>query len=572
MEETKFRPWFPFYGNSRPNLDYFRGTIYDFLADSVNKFGAYYAYEFQGKKTTYDKFLYDVDHIALALDELGITRGDKVTIALPNCPQGLVFLYALNKIGAIANMIHPLSAQEEIEFYLNFSESKIIITLDQFYPKVLKIQDRCKHLEHIVIATVKEELPAYLKPLYSLTAGKKLPKVDKKNPKVIFYKKLRKHSYRLKDKEFTKGGINDVAAILYSGGTTGVPKGILLTNNNFNVVSDQIIETNQMFEPGDYFLSIMPIFHGFGLGVSIHTMLTKGGCCILVPRFTPKSVCKLIKKYHPNFIAGVPTLFAAMLNEPSFQDANLSSFKGVFSGGDSLSIELKKKIDEFLLGHHSKVRVREGYGMTECMTASCLTPVDHEREGSIGIPLPDMVFCICEPGTDKVLPPNTNGEICIAGPSVMKGYLNNEEETKETLKVHSDGLTYLHSGDLGYQDVDGFVYYVQRIKRMIITNGYNIYPSQVENIIDSHEAVQMSCIIGVKDPIKMEKIKAFIVLNEGYEPNDETKNSIMEYLRTKIARYSLPYEIEFRDALPKTLIGKVNVRQLEEEENAKNNF
>ena len=572
MEEKIFRPWYPFYGESRPNLDYFRGSIYEYFKTAAEKFAAYYAYEFQGKKTTYSQFLYDVDHIALALDNLGIRRGDKVTIAMPNCPQGITFLYAVNKIGAIANMIHPLSAQEEIAFYVNFSESKAIITLDQFYPKVKRIIKKCPALEYIFIGTVKEELPVYMKIPYELTVGKHINKVNKNEEKVVFYKELKRLGYKLKDKEFIPSGKDDIAAILYSGGTTGTPKGIMLTNYNFNVISDQIIETNQMFKPGDLFLSIMPIFHGFGLGVAIHTMLTKGGCCILVPRFTPKSVCKLINKYHPQLMVGVPTLFAAMLNEPSFQKSDLSSFKGIFSGGDSLSIELKRKIDSFLEEHNAKIRVREGYGMTESMAASCLTPIHMEKEGSIGIPLPDMVFCICEPGTTKVLPPNTKGEICIAGPSIMKGYLKNEKETKETLRLNDDGLLYLHSGDLGYQDIDGFVYYVQRLKRMIVTNGYNIYPSQLENIIDSNEMVHMSCVIGVKDPIKMEKIKAFIVLKDGVLENDETKASIMEYLKTRVAKYSLPHEIEFRKEFPKTIVGKIAYRVLEEEEEKKNNI
>ena len=569
MEENLFRPWFPFYGDARSKLDYFDGSIYAFLKQTCEKFGAYYAFEFQGKKTTYDQFLFDVDHMALSLDALGIKRDDKVTIALPNCPQGLVFFYALNKIGAISNMIHPLSAEGEIEFYLNFSESKALITLDQFYPKFNKVLPACKTVKHLIIATVKEELPFYKKLPYALTLGRDLPKIPKNAEKVVFYKDLMKKGYKLNEKEFPIMGKNDVCSILYSGGTTGNAKGILLTNLNFNALSDQIIEMNKMFKPGDLFLSVMPIFHGFGLGIGIHTMLTKGGCCILVPRFTAESYCKLIKKYHPNFIAGVPTLFAAMLKEPSFQDADLSSFKGVFSGGDSLSIELKKKLDTFLEEHKATVRVREGFGMTECVTASCLTPNNEEREGSIGIPLPDMVYCICEPGTTKVLPFGKQGEICIAGPTVMKGYLNNEKETNDTLKLHDDGLYYIHSGDIGYQDIDGFIYYVQRLKRMIITSGYNVYPSQIENIKDSFEAVSMSCIIGIKDPLKMQKIKAFIVLKDGYESNDEMKNSIMEYLKTKIAKYALPYDIEFRDSLPKTLVGKVSYRILEEEENKK---
>ena len=362
---------------------------------------------------------------------------------------------------------------------------------------------------------------------------------------------------------------NAPAAILYSGGTTGTTKGILLTNLNFNALGQQIIATNPMFRPGDRMLSAMPLFHGFGLGVCIHSMLSQGGRCILVPRFTAQSYSKLITKYRCNFIAGVPTLYEALLRLPNMDKADLSCLKGVFSGGDSLSIELKKKFDKFLYDHHATVQVREGYGTTETVTACCLTPTHMFKEGSIGLPFPDTYIKIVKPGTDEELPYGEEGEILLAGPTVMKEYIKHPDETANTLRKHADGLTWVYTGDLGVMDDEGFIYFKGRSKRMIITSGYNVYPAQLENILDACDQVQMSCVIGVPDSYKMQRVKAFVMLKPGVPAIDETRKEIMAYAAKHIAKYAMPKEIEFREELPKTLVGKVAYRQLEEEELAK---
>jgi long-chain acyl-CoA synthetase len=294
---------------------------------------------------------------------------------------------------------------------------------------------------------------------------------------------------------------------------------------------------------------------------------------VLVPRFTPKSYAKLITKYKCNFIAGVPTLFEALLRLPSMDGKDLSSLKGVFSGGDSLSIELKKKFDKFLYDHKSKIQVREGYGTTESVTAACLTPPQMHKEGSIGIPFPDMYYKIVKPGTDEEVPYGEEGEILMSGPTVMAGYLDMPEETANTLRVHKDGLTWLYTGDLGSMDEEGFIYFKGRAKRMIISSGYNIYPAQLENIFDAHEKVQMSCCIGVPDDYKMQKVKMFVKPANGVPSTDAgkeaLKNELLAYAKKHIAKYSMPYDIEFREDLPKTLVGKVAYRVLEEEEEAK---
>ena len=339
----------------------------------------------------------------------------------------------------------------------------------------------------------------------------------------------------------------------------------MLSNINFNALALQTAAMSHYDIHAMKMLAAMPVFHGFGLGVCIHTMMVAGGLSILVPRFNVKAYANLIKTEKPNFIAGVPTLFEAITRNPYLDGVSLDFLRGVFSGGDSLSVELKKKFDKFLDDHGSPVHVREGYGTTECVTASCLTPYCEEREASIGLPYPDTYYQICAVGTCDEVPYGEDGEICLCGPSVMVGYMNNEAETSNTLRTHADGNVWLHTGDLGKMDEDGFIYFKQRIKRMIITSGYNVYPSQIENVLDAHPKVQMSCVIGVKDPYKMQKVKAFIVLKDGIKPSEDIRQELHEYCKKNVAKYALPYQIEFRDELPKTLVGKVAYTVLEKE-------
>ena len=466
-------------------------------------------------------------------------------------------------------MVHPLSGENEIKFYLKESGSVAAITLDQFYPKFAAIRAEVD-LPHLIIATIKDELSPIMKVGYELTSARKVPKMPKDAP-VVYWNDFIALGKNYPSQYLVQRRAADPAVVLYSGGTTGVTKGILLSNLNFNALAEQIIATNPMFRPGDKMLAVMPIFHGFGLGVSIHSMLANGGRCILVPRFTAESYAKLLVKHRCNFIAGVPTLYEALLRLPSMEGADLSCLKGVFSGGDSLSVELKKRFDRFLAEHGAPIKVREGYGTTETVTACCLTPLHLAKEGSIGQPFPDTFFKIVRVGTTEEVPYGEEGEICIAGPTVMMEYVNHPEETANTLRVHDDGKTWVHTGDLGVMDEEGFVYFRQRIKRMIITSGYNVYPSQLENILDAHELVHMSCVIGVKDPVKMQRVKAFVMLKPGVQPSEENRQILIEYCRKNMARYAVPKEIEFRKSLPKTLVGKVAYRELEQEELEKEN-
>ena len=549
------------------HLDYFGGSMFEAVEKIAQQYPDNVAFDFMGSPTTYRRLVQQVEQCAKALKTIGVRAGDKVTIAMPNCPQAIFMFYAVNLVGGIANMVHPLSAEKEIEFYLNESESVTAITLDQFYNKFESVRQNTK-VVNIIIASVKDELSKPIKAGYMLTEGRKIKKIPADAP-VILWKDFMRLSRACFYNYKVPRRAEDPAVILYSGGTTGTTKGIVLTNGNFNALGQQVIAANPMFRVGDKMLAAMPLFHGFGLGVCIHTMLSQGGRCILIPRFTAKSYAKQITKYKCNFIAGVPTLYEALLRLPSMDGADLSCLKGVFSGGDSLSIELKKKFDKFLYDHKAVIQVREGYGTTETVTACCLTPPHMFKEGSIGLPFPDTYIKIVKPGTDEELPYGEEGEILLAGPTVMKEYMNHPQETAQTLRTHADGLTWVYTGDLGVMDSEGFIYFRGRAKRMIISSGYNVYPGQLENILDAHEFVQMSCVIGVPDPYKMQKVKAFVKLTPDAPANEETKRVLMDYCRKHIAKYAMPYDIEFKDDMPKTLVGKVAYRVLEEEELAR---
>ena len=564
---TAKTPWKDHLGEVPFHLDYFEGSMFEAVAAIAEKHPNNVAFDFMGRSTTYKALVKEIEQCAKALKTIGVREGDRVTIAMPNCPQAIQMFYAVNLVGGICNMIHPLSAEKEIEFYLNASESVTAITLDQFYNKFENIRHNTK-VVNIIIASIKDELSKPVKAGYMLTEGRKVKKIPDDAPVIRWKDFLHLSCHCFYNYKVERKG-SDPAVILYSGGTTGTTKGILLSNKNFNALGQQVIAANPMFRVGDKMLAAMPLFHGFGLGVCVHTMLSQGGRCILIPRFTAETYAKQIVKYKCSFIAGVPTLYEALLRLPSMENADLSSLKGVFSGGDSLSIELKKKFDKFLYDHNAKIQIREGFGTTECVTASCLTPPHMAKEGSIGLPFPDTYYKIVEPGTDKEVPYGTEGEILIAGPTVMMEYVGHPEETAQTLRKHDDGLTWIYTGDLGTMDDEGFIYFRGRAKRMIITSGYNVYPGQLENIIDAHEFVHMSCVIGVPDPYKMQKVKAFVMLKPGIPANDDTKEAILAYCRKNIAKYAMPYDIEFRAELPKTLVGKVAYRKLEEEEAAK---
>ena len=559
MSEVK-TPWKPYMGDVPMHLDYFQGSMFDAVERIADMYPNNIAFDFMGRSVTYRKMVQEIEKCAKSLKTLGIRVGDKVTIAMPNCPQAIYMFYAVNLVGGIANMIHPLSAEKEIEFYLNASESTTAITLDQFYNKFEHIRQNTSII-NIIIASVKDELSRTIRAGYMLTEGRKIQKIPEDAPVIRWREFMEMSRYCFYKNYRMERGFNDPAVILYSGGTTGTTKGIVLTNGNFNALGQQIIATNPMFRPGDRMLAAMPLFHGFGLGVCVHSMLSQGGRCILIPRFTAKSYAKQIVKYKCNFIAGVPTLYEALLRLPSMDNADLSSLKGVFSGGDSLSIELKKKFDKFLYDHKAVIQVREGYGTTETVTACCLTPTNIYKEGSIGLPFPDTYIKIVKPDTDEEVPYGEEGEILLAGPTVMKEYINHPDETAQTLRHHDDGLTWVYTGDLGVMDEHGYVRVTGRIKDMIIRGGENVYPREVEEFLLQMDGVLDVQVVAVPSRKYGEEVGAFVIPRPGA---DLLPEDVRDYCRGKIAWFKIPKYVAVVESFPLTASGKIQKYKLRE--------
>jgi len=573
MKKRVNTPWYEYYDGVKRNLEYPNFSIYKLIEYTSSKHLNNISYNYYGTKKTYYEFLKQIDEAARSFKALGVKTKDIVTICMPNTPEAIIAFYAINKIGAISNMIHPLSGENEIKHFLNKTSSRVVVAIDVSLEKLNNIVEDTK-VKNIVVVSAADSMPKYLSIAYkALNFPKKTLKSTilanrKMSMKWSEFIKLGKSYTKEIDDDF-KG--KDVATILYSGGTSGEPKGVELTNLNLNALAMQSFESVSCLKENDKVLAIMPIFHGFGLGVCIHTVQYFGGTSILIPQFSAKTFDKLLKHYTPNVIVGVPTLYEALLKNKNMVGYKMPYLKCAISGGDCLSIELKRKIDEFFQEHGADIQLREGYGLTECGSASCLTPDRYHRVGSIGIPYPDTLYKIVYPNTEKEVPYGEEGEIVISGPTVMNGYYRSRKATKETLRKHKDGHIWLHTGDQGLMDKDGFIYFKQRIKRMIVSSGYCLYPQYIENTIDSHKDVLMSCVIGIDHPYKVQVAKAFIVLKDPSKANEETLNSIKEHCQKNLARYSWPYEYEFREELPKTLVGKVAYNVLIQEERAEKN-
>lgn len=559
------RPWLDFYQDCPSNLKYPNISIVDLIKKSCDKYSESVAYEYFGNKCTYRELLLKIENTAKALKSYGVEKNDRVTICMPNTPEGIISFYAVNMVGAVANMIHPLSSENEIEFYLNAAKSKLMICIDIAFDKVYRIKENTR-LEKIIVASPGEDFKIVKSSLYWLKEGRKVKLPFDET--VVPWKTFLKSSNYYKGNYEAHRKAHDSAVILYSGGTTGNPKGILLSNLNFNAL---VLQTGCMLKEaksGMSVLSIMPIFHGFGLGVCIHTPLYLGMKCVLIPAFSFKEFANLIRKYKPNFLVGVPALFESLIKN-KFNNNELSCIKCIISGGDCMTSELKKKVDAFLAVNGCNASIRQGYGLTEATAATCLTPSNIYKEGTIGIPFPDTFYKIVKIGTHDEVPYNTDGEICISGPTVMIKYINSPEETFQALRQHKDKRIWLHTGDVGSMDENGFIFFKQRLKRVIISSGYNIYPTYIENIINSHNDVLTSTVIGIDHPYKNQVAKAFIVLREGVKTSGKIEKEIKKLCEQNISKYALPYEYEFRSSLPTTAVGKVAFTKLEEEERKK---
>ena len=521
------------------------------------------AYEYFGTKCTFGNLVKKIEEISGAYYALGVRKGDIVTIIMPNTPEAVISIYALNRIGAVANILHPLSAEEEIKNHINRVKSKVLLCVSICTEKVSKIIDKTS-VKKVVVASPGDSMPFIMKKLYALKCIKSF-KYDKSDKRYLSWSEFAAKA-RTVAEYCPKGDENkDVAVILHSGGTTGTPKDIMLSNYNFNAFGIQAVLTLRDVKAGDKILAILPIFHGFGLGVCVHVSFCFGACSVLIPQFDAKKFAGILNKYKPTMIFGVPTLYDALLKAKGTDKIDFSFLKYAVSGGDTLPEKLEKSVNEFLAAHNSNIKICEGYGMTEGLAALSLSVGDNYKSRTIGKPLIGTEMCVVEPGTTNVLPAGEDGELCVSGPTVMIGYRNNPEETKNTLRVHADGKVWLHTGDMAAIDEGGFVHYKLRIKRMMITSGFNVYPTQIEGVVEELDFVEKCVVVSVPHQYKKEVAKAYIVLKNGKEKSDATKEEIRAYCKKKLMHYSVPYKYEFVDLLPKTAYNKIDFMKLQKE-------
>ena len=564
-KEPHNKPWFDFYEKSDipPHIDYPDCSIVDMIMQSAEKWPDNTAYIYYGHKVTFKNFVKKIEKAARALKNYGVKEGDRVTICMPNTPEGITMVYAVNMVGAVCNMVHPLSSEKELEYYIKVAESKYVLVFDAVFEKIYKLRDTAQ-LERIIVVRPSDGLGFLKQRMYKLLHVKKV-RLPSNDGRVVLWEDFIANSYFYQGNYHEERSGADPAIIMYSGGTTGTPKAVMLSNLNINAESICDATMIRQVVPGATVLSILPLFHCFGLGICIHTPLCKGMGCILIPAFSHKQFAEIIRKNNPNFIVGVPTLFESLISTKLKSD-DLSSVTAVICGGDALNQTLRDKVNNYLKAHGSNAKIRVGYGLTEGSGAVCLSPEDTFADNIIGLPFPDTDFKIVKNDTFKALPAGEEGEICINSPLVMMGYLNDDAENAKVLRVHDDGKIWLHTGDLGRLGEDGLVYFAQRLKRMIISSGYNIYPTHLESIINSHEGVLTSTVIGIDHHYKGQVPKAFIVLKPGYKPGKKIEREIRELLERNIPIYALPAAYEFRDKLPQTKIGKVAFRELEKEE------
>ncbi len=548
------KPWLKYYTEQQiidfevPSM-----TIYDYMMKNNKDHLSDDALFYFGKKISYEKLEGMINQFASGVLESGIVAGDVVTVCMPNTPEAVAAFYALNRIGVVANMIHPLSSENEIKEYLKESNSKLLLTIDSSLDKISNIIDDT-NVEKTVVVSPSDSMSLPMKIGYNLKFGKvALPD----NNKFTSWKKFIKEGRENKISDSFPFEKDSPAVMLHTGGTTGKSKAVVLTNENFNSMVEQFKNNTSNFERGEKMLTVMPVFHGFGLCSSLHLPLSLGVGCILIPKLEIKDIDKVFDKYHPNHILGVPTLFKGILKNKNMHNKDFSYVKNIVSGGDLVKDSLEDTVNEFF-----GINLSKGYGLSEAVAGATFATGDYNSYGSIGIPMIGTNLKIVKPGTDIEVYQGEVGEICIKGSSVMKEYYNNEEETKNTL---IDG--WLHTGDLGYYSKeDCQLYFSTRKGNMIISSGVNVYPNVIEEVIESHEAVLMCAVIGVHDQYKGQIPKAFIVLNEGYELNEKLEQSINDLCQRNLNKYSIPKKYEYLEKLPQTLLGKVSHKKLKEYE------
>jgi long-chain acyl-CoA synthetase len=531
--------------------------LWRILDDAVATYPNSLFIDFLGKRTTYAEVGAMVDRAAKGFQDIGVGKGVKVGLFLPNCPQYVIAYFGILKAGGTVVNYSPLYSEPELEHQIEDSHTDMMVTLNlkALYPKMEHLLPHTR-LKKLIVGTMPEVLPFPKSFLFPLAKGKEIAKVADDDQHVWFKDLLDN------DGDYapaTVDPLEDVAVLQYTGGTTGVSKGAMLTHANLAANAEQARLMFSVCDEGaETFMGVLPFFHVFAMTSVMNMAIKMGAGIVMHPRFELGPVMRDITKKKPTVLAGVPTMFLAMANHPKIKEFDLSSLKGCISGGAPLPLEVKQQFE-----NQSGCTVVEGYGLTESSPVVTCNPMEGENKpGSIGLPAPDTKIVIVDrEDPHKVLTLGEDGEICVIGPQVMKGYWNRPEATAETIV---DGR--LRTGDVGHMDEDGYTFIIDRMKDLILAGGYNVYPRVVEEAIYQHPAVEEVTVIGVPDKYRGEAPKAFVKLR----PNEDvTEQGLIEFLRDKLGKHELPRAIEFRPELPKTMIGKLSKKELVAEEKAR---
>ena len=552
------KPWLTSYEKGVPEkVEYKEICLPEILERTAGKFPDKMALLFQGYKITYRELNDMVNRFASCLHGFGINKGDSVAILLPNLIPCVAAYYAILRIGGIAVMNNPLYSDRELEHQFNDSGAKILITIDLLGNRMIDLRSKT-NIKQIIYTSIGDYLPFPKNLLFPLVAKKKNLAADVKSAENVFKWKtvLGKSSPNPPD---VKLSFDDVSMYQYTGGTTGVSKGVMLTHGNLSKQVQQIGAWFPTFNSNEIMLGALPFFHVFGLTTAMNLAVYLGWGDILVPKPQPEPLLEAIRKFKPTFAPLVPTMYIGILNHPNIDKIDLTSINGCFSGSAPLPVEVIRSFE-----NKTGAVIVEGFGLTESSPVTHINPYagGKRKVGSIGVPISDTDCRIVDLNDGETeVPVGESGELLVKGPQVMKGYWNKPDETANTLK---DG--WLYTGDIAKMDEEGYFYIVDRKKDMVISGGYNVYPRDIEEVLYENPMVQEAAVIGIPHPTRGESIKVFVVLKEG---KTATQESLIEYCSQKLARYKLPTEIEFRTELPKTNVGKILKKDLRTEEMAK---
>ncbi len=556
------KPWMKHLSKRAKGLQVPEGTMFDLIYENNKDYPNELALKYMDIQVTFAEMWEKIDEVVKSLNAFGVREGEIITIAMPNTPEFVYLAYAINRVGAVMNIIHPLPGKEELLGYLEEAQSRYFFMFDGTYA-IIKDDLKNTSVEKAIVVSPAYSLAPIKRKLYQLA---KFPKLDK--------------TMCIDWKAFLKNGVNSpattgktdsdaMAVISHTGGTTGEPKGVMLTNRAMNSVAYQVWQTFDLANRRQLtILVVLPPFVNYSFVNGIHEGLTMGDTLALLPEFKPEDFADYYKQYKPNVINSIPQYCLAMLNDPKLKDMDLSELKYVVAGGEAMDATAEAELNAFLKDHGADIQVTKGYGCTEFTSVVTYTYPEVNFLHSVGIPFPFVNVKIVDPDTNEELPCGERGEICVTGPSLMLGYYKNQEATDEVIKVHADGQRWFHMGDLGFVDEDGIVFITGRIKRIIMTKGDDgnvtkMFPDRIENAVNKCEDVNASCVIGVKDDERIHYPKVYIELKDETMDKDLAREHILEICRKKLPNYQIPVEIEFMSELPRTERGKIDYKVLD---------